>query len=213
MTAPQKFRSAINGFNREDVVSYIEYINARHETELHQLQDELENARKEIAELKSKSIRVPAINLVATAQMGELTEKCDRLEKSNAALTEQLAKSVQETEQLREQLAQMTGERDEALANRTVVQSRTDEELEAYRRAERTERLAQARASRMYDLANGTLADTAVQLDTAAAALGQLAEAAMERVQELQNAVTDSKQVLADAAASLSAIPVQKIEE
>ena len=182
MTAPQKFRSAINGFNREDVVSYIEYINTRHETERSQLQEELDNARKEIAELKSKNVRVPAINLVATAQMGELTEKCDRLEKANTALTEQLAKSVQEAEQLREQLAQVTAERDAALANRPVVSSRTDEELEAYRRAERTERLAKARANRMYELANGTLADTAVQLDNAAATLGQLAEAAMERV-------------------------------
>ena len=41
----QTFRSALNGFNREDVVRYLEYINAQHTTELNQLRSELEYLR------------------------------------------------------------------------------------------------------------------------------------------------------------------------
>ena len=42
MTMPQNFRSAFNGFNREDVVRYIEYINSRHNTEINVLKSELD---------------------------------------------------------------------------------------------------------------------------------------------------------------------------
>ena len=37
MDAPQNFRTAINGFRREDVVRYLEYLNAKHMTEVNQL--------------------------------------------------------------------------------------------------------------------------------------------------------------------------------
>ena len=37
MSAPQNFRSAFNGFNREDVVRYLEYINTKHTTQVNQL--------------------------------------------------------------------------------------------------------------------------------------------------------------------------------
>jgi len=205
MAAPQKFRTAINGFNRADVVSYIEYINNRHETAMNQLQEELERVRGVISWLQDSESE-PADD----GALAELTEKCARLEADNAALTEKLSARMQEVGQLQAQLAQMTAERDAALATQLAAQRQTDLELEAYRRAERTERLAQARASRMFDLANGALADTAAELDTAAASLGQLAEAAMVRVQELQNAVSGSKQVLSDAAASLRGIPAQE---
>ena len=42
MAASQNFRSAFNGFNREDVVHYIEYLNAKHTAEVNQLQSELD---------------------------------------------------------------------------------------------------------------------------------------------------------------------------
>ena len=37
MATPQSFRSAFNGFNREDVVHYLEYLNAKHASQLDQL--------------------------------------------------------------------------------------------------------------------------------------------------------------------------------
>ena len=40
----QKFRSSLGGFNREDVVHYIEYINNKHAAQLNQLKNERDNA-------------------------------------------------------------------------------------------------------------------------------------------------------------------------
>ena len=48
MTAPQKFRSAINGFNREDVVHYIEFSNSRHVAEVTQLKEQLDKAQMKL---------------------------------------------------------------------------------------------------------------------------------------------------------------------
>ena len=45
MSAPQNFRSAFNGFHREDVVRYLEYINNKHLAQVNQLTSELEGLR------------------------------------------------------------------------------------------------------------------------------------------------------------------------
>ena len=43
--AQQTFRSALNGFHREDVVRYIEFLNAQHAAEITQLNSELASAK------------------------------------------------------------------------------------------------------------------------------------------------------------------------
>ena len=207
MAAPQKFRSALNGFHREDVVAYIEYTNARHEAEVGKLREELEHLRRELVSLRETACAP------AAGPDEELTEKCRHLEQENAALAEQNAQAAAEAEALRESLAQMTRERDDALMVQQTAVTRTEDELAAYRRAERAERLARQRANQICDQATGALADTAVQLDDAAAALGQAAEQAMDRIRPLQSAVTGSKQVLTDAAATLGAIRPPQTDE
>ena len=49
----QNFRSALGGFNRQDVVNYIEYMNQKHRNEVEQLNNQLSAAKEEIAALKS----------------------------------------------------------------------------------------------------------------------------------------------------------------
>ena len=175
MTAPQKFRSAFNGFNREDVVHYIEFANSRHEAEVNQLKEQLEFYRKELA------VQSVAAQQAEKERCAALEQKCSELEAENEALRQQLLEASQH-------------------------QSSADEELEAYRRAERTERLAQNRVSQMYAQANAAIADTSANLDAAAANLGQVAQEALERIQSLQAAVIGSKQVISDAALALGAI-------
>ena len=81
-----------------------------------------------------------------------------------------------------------------------------ENELEAYRRAERIERLAQERAAQMSDRANAVLADATVEVDEAAALIAQISEKVMSQLTELQAAVSGSNQSLRDAAASLCSI-------
>ena len=50
MPVTQRFRSALNGFNREDVVNYIEYINNRHTAEVEQLKNQLQEAKGSVSE-------------------------------------------------------------------------------------------------------------------------------------------------------------------
>ena len=49
MAAFQNFRSALNGFNREDVVRYIEFINNQHNAQVAQLNTQLQNAQEALA--------------------------------------------------------------------------------------------------------------------------------------------------------------------
>ena len=50
MSVTQRFRSALNGFNREDVVNYIEYMNNRHAAEVEQLKNQLQEAKGSVSE-------------------------------------------------------------------------------------------------------------------------------------------------------------------
>ena len=195
MSASYNFRTAFNGFNREDVVHYIEYINSKHTTLVNQLRSDLAAAQQENAELKAQPQHDPE----QETQIAELQAKIAQLEEE--ALTAQIAKSDLET-----QLADMTAQRDAALNQQTQVQRRNEEELEAYRRAERVERQAKERTEAMYQKANGVLADATSKVDNASAQIAGIADQVAAQLAVLQQAVTGSKAALKDAATTLYTI-------
>lgn len=195
MSASYNFRTAFNGFNREDVVHYIEYINSKHTTQLNQLRTDLTAAQQENAVLKAQ----PQHNPELEAQVAVLTEKLAQLEEE--LLTAQIAKS-----DLEAQLADMTTQRDAALNDQAQVQRRNEEELEAYRRAERVERQAKERTEAMYQKANGVLADATAKVDNASAQIAGIADQVAAQLAVLQQAVTGSKTALKDAATTLYTI-------
>lgn len=195
MAASYNFRPAFNGFNREDVVHYIEYINSKHTAQVNQLRSDLAAAQQENAALKSQPQKNPELE----AQVSELQAKIAQLEED--VLTTQIAKSDLET-----QLADMTAQRDAALTERVNVQRRNEQELEAYRRAERMERQAKERTEAMYQKANGVLADATAKVDDAAGQINGIADQVAAQLAVLQEAVTGSKAALKDAAAALYAI-------
>lgn len=184
MPAPQNFRTAFNGFNREDVVHYLEYINTRH-----------------------------------TAQINQLTSEADflrsKLESQQPAEDQQAL-----IESLQEEIASLTRQLEEALAAKNAPEAvptvevpaavstavGPEQELEAYRRAERTERVARERAELVYHQVNGVLADATVKVDAVAAEIGSMADQVMQQLGQLQSAVSSSKQALQDAASTMYAI-------
>lgn len=194
----QNFRSAFNGFNREDVVHYLEYLNSKHTSLINQLTDEVDNLRQKLKAAAE-----------AIAADSERAERITALEEENADLKAKLEEARQaradsdaarqalekECIQLKEQLAN----RPEAPAAPVCTQS-ADRELEAYRRAERAERLARERADQLYRRTNGVLAEATVKVDQVAADIGTIADRVMTNLQQLQQAVTGSKQALQDAA-------------
>ena len=178
MNAPMNFRGAFNGFNREDVVHFIEYLNARHAAEVNQLQAELDLLR----------------NRAASAPVDDHREE--------------LAAALAENEALKVQIVSLQARLTEAAAAAAVpaVPSSTDRELEAYRRAERTERVARERAELVYHQVNGVLADASVKVDEAYGRIDGLTQQVTAQLSQLQEAVTASRQALSDAAATLYTI-------
>lgn len=194
MAAPQNFRSALNGFNREDVVHYLEFINTRHNTELNKLKLENEALQAEV-----NTLRDAAAAPADTGELDALRGKVAELETQNAAL-------AAEAEALRGQLAELSAQRDQALAAQAKATDHAAQELEAYRRAERVERVARERANQVYQHANGILADATVKVDEAAAQIDTMAAQVSGHLASLQSLVSDSKAVLQDAVSSLYAL-------
>ena len=132
----------------------------------------------------------------------ESTEKDELIEHQAARIRElfDLNKAQEE------KISALTANLDEALQQQISYKSRMEEELEAYRRAERIERMARERAEQMYNQANAVLADATVKVDDAAALISQMSDKVMGELAELQGAVSGSKQALKDAAAAMYTI-------
>ena len=350
MAAPQNFRTAFHGFNREDVVRYIEYLGAKHAAQINELNNELDFLRNKTeahalsmvtperlfeaeiqrdeykAQLDEQAIVISQLEEKCAAleqgapvvtESPESAEKILRLEEKCAALEAQLAEALAvqvpeipaalpenddvvtalqvkctaleaiidsrnasaaqqearisaleqeladaraakeqaETAQnfhnagssdleircaaLEKELADAisakiqaesawnantinaakfesrcaTLERElaDALAAKQLIEAEKEtarkynieQELEAYRRAERMERVAKERADQIYFKANGVLADATVKVDEATAQISGLTDKVMEQLHLLQSAVLGSKQALSDAAATM----------
>lgn len=172
MAAFQNFRSAVGGFNREDVVRYIEYINNKHSSQLNQLNTEMQALQEELAQLRGQA------------------DLATQLEDAHARIAE--------LEQERDALSAQV----ELLADRP----QTDSELEAYRRAERAERIATDRVALLYQQANGALADATAKADETATQVGDLADQLMVQLSQLQTVLSSGSNSMRDAAAALFAI-------
>ena len=160
----QNFRSAFRGFNRQDVVQYIEMINARHSAQIAQLNTQLKTARDELAQFSA----IPA---------------------QNNGLQEQLDAANARIAELEAQLA--------------AAPVKTNEELEAYRRAERAERLAKERAEQLTAQINGVLAEATTRMEA-------VSDDLTDAVDNLSAKLAASKQELKGAVDALYAIRPQE---
>lgn len=176
MATPQNFRSAFNGFNRDDVVNYISFITTKHENQLNQL-------RQELAERPEAPVQDE--------------EELNALREQVARLREQLQQRDETIVRLQSQTA------DSSVA---AVPSYAEQELTAYRRAENAERRAMERVDQMYAKANGVLGDTVARLNENTALVAQLTERVRGELESLEGAVSQSKTLLRDCAAAVSAI-------
>lgn len=205
MSENLNFRSAFNGFHREDVVHYIEYLNAKHTAEVNQLNTQLEQLKAQnavptdVAELQDQLAAAQEINDQLQAQIAELEERCGA-----ASEVETVVEEAASEQSLEERCKDLERQLQEAQA--ASSQFHFTQELEAYRRAERAEREAKERAELVYRQANGALADATVKVDEAFSQIGELADRVSEQLSQLQQAVTVSRQALADASASLYSV-------
>ena len=182
MDAPQSFRSAFNGFNRQDVVHYLEYINTKHQTQVNELTAEADDLRRQLEDLQAK-----------TTQVAELEARLAAMTEERNALHAQL-EQIQAAEAVQEPRPEMAGG------------SQVADELDSYRRAQQVERSARERAELVYHQANGVLNEAIAKVDTATAEITAKTDEAMSQLTQLQMAVSTSKQALQDAASLMNTI-------
>ena len=217
MDTPRNFRSAFNGFNREDVVRYIEYVNAQHAAQINEMNAELEFLRSKLAAPAELDFAIVKRLDDYAEQVSILEARCDTLEQErDAAIAEKEAaaqaecKDTELEEKCRELEARceaLQQERDAAIAEKeTAVAIQAGAELEAYRRAERTERVARERAEQVYHQVNGVLSDATVKVDQATSQIGDMSEEFLARLDALRAAVDSSRQALNDAAQTMYAL-------
>ncbi len=181
MATPQNFRSALNGFNREDVVRYLEYLNTKHQNQINQLTAEAESLRSQLDQLRL----LPRFDPQLQQQLEEITQERD-------ALRAQLEAHQTQPESADREVATLNGI--------------AAEELEAYRRAERIERTAREKAELVYHQASGILNEATAKVDAITDDLTSKADEVMSQLTQLQMAVSSSKQALQDAASLMNTI-------
>ena len=180
----QNFRTAFHGFNREDVVRFLETATARHTAEVNQLRDEIARLEGDLSLLRTRS------------GDGASQEELEALQAENARLKAQV-------EELETQLTEPAA---------TPIRDETnwkDEELAAYRRAETVERQARNRAGPMYDRVNGRFADLAARMDGSKAEMTAAAEALGQALDQLQLALDGGQSILTEGTATLRALELE----
>ena len=185
MEQPSQFRSSFGGFNREDVVRYIEYINNKHSAQVAQLTNELEYLRGKQDTLDSNRV---------------------------SDLEKQLSAAQAENEVLKHRIAALERSLEEANAAVQNVPAPqpaaapSESELEAYRRAERVERMAKERARQVGKQTADALGKIQQQMEQAAGALSQAAGEMRQQLGQLQEAVGASRTALESAAGMAEAL-------
>ena len=181
MEQPVQFRSSLNGFNREDVVRYMEYVYNKHSAQVAQLTNELESLRGKQGTMDSNQ---------------------------SADLEKQLAAALRENDDLKHRIAALEHSLQEANAANTQpvvvpqLSTTTESELEAYRRAERVERVAKERARLVSQQTAQALVTVSSRLDETAEQLMSVNTQLMQQLEQVQTAVANGRQAVQDAAAA-----------
>lgn len=215
-----QFRAALHGYNREDVVAFIDRMTREHEDAMRLLQEkndqlraELEEANEALAAVGDNGENEKALS-DAQALIADLRTRNEALEERVNALEEELKEPC--SEQNEDSTVPMSIAQDltdpippvaEVLPV-SVAPSKdyTELELAAYRRAELAERLARERANDVYRQVQSVFNQANERLDTGRADLEQLSRSVTEDVNELLTLLTNLNSSYQQAEASFAEI-------
>ena len=197
------FRAALHGYNREDVVNYIDRMSREHEDLVRRLEErneayraELERANEALAaaeqndELEKALSDAQALAADLRARNGELEDRVRELEEA----LEQ-ARSAPETETIpmtvTQDLSAPIPPVDEVLpVNVAPSKDYTELELAAYRRAELAERLARERSDDIYRQIQSVFEQANAKLAAGRADLENLSRTLTSDVNEMLTLLT-----------------------
>ena len=206
-----KFRTAVSGFNRTDVVNYIESTSIEHQKALRKLTDErdklaAENARLqvELAGLQKRLEQAQSDNDALSEQVNTLAQEgaelAEQLKKSEEARQELLARPVPQPAEPEEPTPQPEESETEAAPEEPAQEpSLTEKELTAYRRAEQTERNAAVRARRIYAQLSNLCEDARTRYMDSGEEIAALAADLSTGLSRLQDAFAEVQVIFDDA--------------
>lgn len=199
MAMPQNFRTAFNGFHREDVVHFISYLTTNHERELSELRSEGEERENLVRQLTEQ-------NRELMQQLEQAREERDKARQETEGLRQEADEFRQKQTRQEEELEALRQQHSLQPQQKTETSGRWTEELNAYRRAESAERRARERVNQMYDRANGALAEASVRMEHTADQITALVGKVQSDLEQLHQAMEESENTLADTAVMLGAI-------
>lgn len=206
-----KFRTAVSGFNRTDVVNYIESTSIEHQKALRKLTDERDKLAAENARLQTEQAELQQRLEQAQADNDALSEQVNTLAQEGAELAEQLKKSEEARQELLARPVPQPAEPEEptpqpeepeteaAPAEPAQEPSLTEKELTAYRRAEQTERNAAVRARRIYAQLSNLCEDARTRYMDSGEEIAALAADLSTGLSRLQDAFAEVQVIFDDA--------------
>ena len=189
------FRSALNGFNRQDVANYLEYLNNRHNTEITQLNTDLEALRQQ-----QQKPQIDPQKLALEARCMDLQEKLAQVERERDSARQERDEALAREQAAKQQLEDAQRARAEAVIQASGAKLDTNQELEAYRRAERAERVARERAELVYSETGAVLTQASTRVESALRQMNGISQQVTSQLDTLQTAISASRMALQDAA-------------
>ena len=134
----QRFRTSFRGFNREDVVNYIEYMNNQHKSQVEQLNNQLKAARDEIADgdMKARLEAAEARCAQLEAELAQYTNAEENAELEVYRRAERVERQANErAQQVYDQANAMVAEASVKMGEAAAQIQETSGQLEQYLQA------------------------------------------------------------------------------
>lgn len=212
------FRTALHGFNREDVVAYIESLTLEQEKERRSLQDanlrlvaQLDEANAALEQSKENPTLQQELEAKQKA-LAEAYEQLEALKAENVALVAKNRALETELTQLREHTtttATLTAPIPpvaDVMPAQNPQKDFSELELAAYRRAEVTERLARERAAEVYRQVRAVFSNASARIETGKSDLDQLTRTLQLDINQLLQLLSTIRGSYAEAEQSFQAV-------
>lgn len=171
------FRSAIfGGFNREDVMHYIEETDTKYYTETAELRSQLTEAQSAMNELRTQNEALTAKNAELLERLGEMTLDTDKIRAQLDQIESGFSLQATEIEAQNARAAQLAAENDRLTSDNAKLSAKCGEydatrekiaemELSAYRRAKQIEEDAKVELQKLRRKSMETIEQVRRQLD------------------------------------------------
>lgn len=214
----ENFRSALNGFNRVDVVQFIQRQTVEHEKAMRLLREENARLKQSAAAGGGDSEGLRANNARLMQQLAECEKQLEQARRENAALREEKQALEEEKDALEVELAQREAEEEEREPQKTLDRPMTapggvavapsgfnEMELAAYRRAELAERMARERAVAASERMNNIFTQADEKLTLTANDMQRVLEDLQTGYTRLQAMMEDARNILAESSDGIKA--------